>query len=152
MPHKDPVTPEVYEEVLSRETLLRYATLLRLFDIPFANGTIPREHEVAAASLFRLAEENPCAAPSLDQSESGRCSGRLTLDHVHHQAGGMKGKRAPSDASHLVCLCAFHHLGEGDKGGRIWASANRPLLRAYLHGIYRTAEEDDEITWTKWFS
>ena len=38
------------------------------------------------------------------------------------------GKRAPSDAAHLVTLCWHHHL-DG------WATAHRPELRAYLREV-----------------
>lgn len=47
----------------------------------------------------------------------------LTLDHVKDQP--RLGKRAPSDVRHLATLCWHHHLNG-------WATANRPLLRAYL--------------------
>lgn len=49
---------------------------------------------------------------------------RMTLDHVRDAP--MMGKRAQSDASHLVVLCHFSHIGSG------WATAHRPELRAYL--------------------
>lgn len=76
-----------------------------------------------------------CVAPSLGAPD--RCANRwgrtwppggftsndLTLDHVRDQP--MTGKRAPSDARHLVTLCWHHHL-DG------WATANRLVLRDYL--------------------
>ena len=49
---------------------------------------------------------------------------RMTLDHVQ-SGGGRMGKRAPSDADHLVTLCPHHHLNG-------WATSHRPTLRAYL--------------------
>lgn len=55
------------------------------------------------------------------------CSGPATLDHVQDGYGRM-GKRAPSDAAHLVTLCAHHHL-DG------WATSHRPELRAYLAAL-----------------
>ena len=57
---------------------------------------------------------------------AGPCDGRLTLDHVKDQP--RMGKRAPSDAAHLVTLCWHHHL-DG------WATAHRPELRAYLREV-----------------
>ena len=73
-----------------------------------------------------------CVAPRLDP-DAGPCSGMggslmLELDHVHDEPTA--GRRAPSDPAHLVVLCAFHH--RGSKAGHVWATANRPLLRAYL--------------------
>jgi hypothetical protein len=52
----------------------------------------------------------------------------LELDHVHDEPTAAR--RAPSDPAHLVVLCAWHH--RGSKAGHVWATANRPLLRAYL--------------------
>lgn len=134
MPHKDPVTEEVYEEVRARDVIHRWANLVKWFEIDTLEGSM---------EMFRQASANPCVAPTVDPLGSGPCSGRLTLDHVHRHAGGTKGKRAPSDVQHLVTLCALHHLGEGDKGGRIWALANRDRLRWYLEAIYGV-EDDGE--------
>ena len=89
-PRKDPVTPEVREEVLARD--------------------------------------GGCVAALLQPSLSGPCWGPLTLDHV--KDGPMMGKRAPSDARHLVTLCAGHHVETP------WATSNRPLLRWYLRSFY----------------
>lgn len=134
MPHKDPVTESVKDEVLSRDRAHRFANLCETF------GIDPEEDMKGAADMWREATNKPCVAPMLDPLGSGPCSGRLTLDHVHRQAGGMKGKRAPSDEQHLVTLCALHHLGEGDKGGRIWVAGKRTLIRAYLTAIYGEAD------------
>lgn len=79
-------------------------------------------------------KENGCLAPALDSSESGKCSGRLTLDHVRDQP--MMGKKAPDDERHLVTLCESHHLWT--QAGRNWATANRPLLREYLEEMYES--------------
>ena len=133
MPHKDPVTEDVYEEVRARDVIQRWVNLLKWFEVDPADM-------VESMEMFRQASENPCVAPTVDPLDSGPCSGRLTLDHVHRHAGGTMGKRAPSDPEHLVCLCARHHLGEGDKGGRVWALANKDKLRWYLEAIY--GEED----------
>lgn len=54
--------------------------------------------------------------------------GKLTLDHVKDHA--MMGKRAPSDAKHLVAVCfAANVYG--------WCSAHRQLERDYLAWIER---------------
>lgn len=66
-----------------------------------------------------------CVAVELGEWASS-CEGRLTLDHVRDHA--MMGKRAPSDAAHLVALCWHHHL-DG------WATSHRPLLREYLESV-----------------
>ena len=49
----------------------------------------------------------------------------MTLDHVQ-EGYGMMGKRAPSDAAHLVTLCWGAHVATG------WATSHRPILREYL--------------------
>jgi hypothetical protein len=54
------------------------------------------------------------------------CKGRLTLDHVKDEP--RMGRRAPSDARHLVTLCEHHHLGG-------WATSHRSELRAYLREV-----------------
>jgi hypothetical protein len=129
MRHNDPVTPETYWVVVLRDTLQKWMGLKELYQIP--------DDDLQTLSEFwQNAKDNPCVAPILDPLGSGPCWGPLTLDHVNRMAGGMKGKRAPSDEYHLVSLCALHHLGHNDKGGRIWATANRPLLRDYLEAIY----------------
>lgn len=73
-----------------------------------------------------IVDHGICMAPWLDSAESGRCSGRLTYDHVKDEP--MMGKRAPSDPAHLVSLCWHHHL-DG------WATSNRPALRQYLYEV-----------------
>ena len=130
MPHSDPVTPETWAEVMDRDMVHRFANLIEIFRIN------PDRDIQGLIEMWEEAKKHPCVAPMLDPLGSGPCLGRLTLDHVHRHAGGTKGKRAPSDEQHLVTLCALHHLGEGDKGGRIWATAHRPLLRGYLNAIY----------------
>jgi hypothetical protein len=72
-----------------------------------------------------LRRDGGCVAPRLGASLD--CQGRATLDHVKDQP--MMGKRAPSDADHLVTLCEFHHLWSG------WATSHRPELRAYLASV-----------------
>lgn len=135
MPRSDPVTAEVAEEVRSRDIIQRWVNLLTWFQVDTEDLT-------EVMSMFRAAQENHCVAQIVDPLESGHCSGRSTLDHVHRMKGGMMGKRAPSDPQHLVSLCAFHHLGEGDKGGRIWALAHKGQLRAYLEAIYGPEHQD----------
>ena len=68
-----------------------------------------------------------CVAPLLDR-DAGPCSSTIELAHVHDEPTAAR--RAPSDPAHLVTLCAWHH--RGSKAGHVWATANRPLLRAYL--------------------
>lgn len=137
MRRNDPVTQDVYEEVVERDTIFRWISLCRMFKIN------PDKDIQGVIEMWYEAKQKPCVAPALDPLGSGHCLGRLTLDHVHRHAGGTKGKRAPSNPQHLVSLCALHHLGEGDKGGRIWATSHRDLLRAYLDGIYGDDYGDD---------
>ena len=60
-------------------------------------------------------------------ADPGACAGGLQLDHV--KAEPRMGKRAPSDARHLVTLCRGHHIDTG------WATAHRPELREYLREV-----------------
>ena len=73
-----------------------------------------------------FARDGGCVAPRLGGS-SMDCAGRDTLDHVRDQP--MMGKRAPSDAAHLVVVCEAHHIWTG------WATSHRPELRAYLRSF-----------------
>ena len=73
-----------------------------------------------------LERDQGCVAVLLD-ADPGTCDGRLTLDHVKDQP--RMGKRAPSDAAHLVTLCERHHLWSG------WATSHRPALRQYLRSV-----------------
>ena len=82
----------------------------------------PVTHEVA---LIVFQRDKGCVAVELGEWAS-TCQGRLTLDHVREHP--MMGKRAPSDAAHLVALCWHHHLNG-------WATSHRPLLREYLAAV-----------------
>lgn len=103
--------------------------------------------EVRAAVLHR--DGYRCMASVLDR-DAGWCKDRF--DHLitrwpHHDPGGdkleinhvkeagkpMMGKKAPTDISHLVALCPWHH--RGTKAGSNWEARNRHLLRAYLEGL-----------------
>jgi hypothetical protein len=77
-------------------------------------------------ALTVLARDKGCVAVTLGAAPAG-CRGRLTLDHVKDQP--RMGKRAPSDAGHLVSLCEGHHLENG------WATSHRPELREYLRAV-----------------
>jgi len=111
--HKDPVTPE-----------LRQAVILR--DI-----------EQWALRPDRTEMTMPgCVAAFLDPNTSGPCWGRLTLDHIKDEQ--RMGKRAPSDASHLVTLCQGH-TEDGARAGAQWNTAHRPLLRWYLRSLVQLA-------------
>lgn len=87
-----------------------------------------------------IQRDGGCMAPLLDPAadlcrtlagdiRSRNWVGFLTVDHVKDAA--MMGKRAPSDAAHLVCLCIHHN----DNG---WASAHRAEERAYLAHLEET--------------
>lgn len=47
----------------------------------------------------------------------------LTLQHLQ-----LDGK-TEHDAGHLLTLCWGHHLGAGERGGRIWAKEKEALVR-----------------------
>jgi len=81
-------------------------------------------------------------APTLDKDLTTLCKGvfgealphgaystldKLQLDHVSDE--GTYGKRAPSDAQHLVTVCPFHHA--------TWAvtKQGRRLEREYLQSM-----------------
>lgn len=80
----------------------------------------PVPGDVALAVLER---DGGCIAVRLGADPAG-CAGRLTLDHVKDQP--RMGKRAASDAQHLVAICRGHHIDTP------WATSHRPQLRAYL--------------------
>jgi hypothetical protein len=82
MTHSDPVTPEVRDRVLLRDT-----------------GCVAQW-----LGFVHLCED-------MEGNEIGQYARAcMTLDHVQ-SGGGMMGKRAPSDPWHLVTLCAKAHLG-----------------------------------------
>ena len=100
------VTPELREEVFERD----------------ARATGWRGSPIVGADPV-------CVAPLLDEN-AGPCGGWTTLDHIQSGYGRM-GKRAASDAEHLVSICSRHHLETG------WATSHRPELRIYLSGVNR---------------
>lgn len=77
-----------------------------------------------AAEVF--ARDRQCVAVTLGEDPAS-CDGRATLDHVKDQP--RMGKRAPSDAAHLVAICERHHIWTG------WATGHRPELREYLRRV-----------------
>lgn len=83
-------------------------------------------HRDRGCVLFKLDPDHQCR-DVWGTPHSPHDLGRLTLDHVQDGYGRM-GRRAPSDAGHLVTLCAGSHLGG-------WATAHRPDLRAYLERV-----------------
>lgn len=101
-PHRDPVTPELREEVLRLDS---FRCVARIISPPQTLDVCKNRWGEAVITSGRY----PASA--------------LTLDHVRDQP--MMGKRAPSDVRHLVTLCWHHHL-DG------WATAHRPELRQYL--------------------
>ena len=83
-----------------------------------------------------FARDGQCVAAKMDLSHQCRDRwgkphrsddlARLTLDHVHDHATA--GKRAPSDARHLVAACGWAN-NEG------WCSAHRAEERDYLRRV-----------------
>lgn len=91
-----------------------------------------------------------CVAPSVD-GRAGYCHDQwgnvilhwpnrldtrlVTIAHVKSEGAQAMGKRAPSDAGHLVILCWGHHEGNGEQnGGSCWGTKRENLqrLRRYL--------------------
>ena len=77
-----------------------------------------------AIAIFE--RDGSCVAVKLGADPAG-CGGRATLDHVKDLP--RMGKRAPSDAAHLVAICEKHHIWDG------WATSHRPELRDYLRAV-----------------
>jgi hypothetical protein len=75
-----------------------------------------------------------CLAPFLDGAESGRCSGRETMQHVKMELG--LSVRRIHIPEMLLTLCEFHHLET--KAGANWATNELNLIkqRRYLAGLY----------------
>lgn len=115
MTHRDPVTSEMRQIVLSRdirEWMKRYPLFV--------------SRRGATRSI------QGCVAVFLAPSTSGPCWGKLTLDHVKTEP--RMGRRAPSDPTHLASLCEGH-TENGMRAGFQWNTANRPLLRWYLRSL-----------------
>jgi hypothetical protein len=83
-----------------------------------------RDPVTPALRLAVLERDGGCLAVVIGGVDPSTCAGPLQLDHVKDQP--MMGRRAPSDMAHLATVCRHHHIESG------WATANRPLLRAYL--------------------
>lgn len=94
---------------------------------PLRRSAAHRDPVTPELRLVVLARDFGCVAVRLGE-DPGTCRGRLTLDHVKDQP--RMGRRAPSDAAHLVSLCESHHL-DG------WATSHRPELRDYLREVTR---------------
>lgn len=117
MTRRDPVTPELRENVFRRDAAKTgWSGIGPLCVAPFLDDQIDR--------AVQKVHPSPCGVARV----AGPCGGRTTLDHIQDGYGRM-GKRAPSDAAHLVSLCENHHLWTG------WATAHRPELRAYLASV-----------------
>lgn len=89
-----------------------------------------------------LHRDGGCVAPRLDR-DAGECGDQWGRPLVPGSDAGLEVDRirdhptmgkAPGhdDPSRMVTLCARHHRGMGRTGGRLWATANRDRLRAYL--------------------
>lgn len=86
---------------------------------------------------FVLRRDGQCVAHVIDERHVCRDQwgvphrsdelGKMTLDHV--KDAPRMGKRAPSDAAHLVTLCWGAHIRSG------WATSHRPELREYLKEV-----------------
>jgi len=93
---------------------------LMLYPKPAPRGKRSRDPVRPELRIEVLTRDGGCVAGLMGEPD---CRGRLTLDHVKDQL--RMGRRAPSDARHLVSLCEHHHL-DG------WATSHRDELREYL--------------------
>ena len=93
-----------------------------------------RDRVSPETALFVLRRDAGCVAPRLGGS-SMDCWGRNRLEHVQ-EGGGRMGRRAPSDAAHLVTLCEGH-CESGARAGYVWCTdkVNRAAMREYLAGV-----------------
>ena len=105
---RDRVSQDLWTAVVDRDAKVLWG---------WSGSTIP-------FSEWRFRNRLICIVPMLDPSESGRCSGHTTVDHV--KDAPMMGRRAPSDMSHLVAMCSFHHVEHPP------SRALRQLEREYL--------------------
>ena len=104
----------IYELVLERDRVMYWE--MNHFENPVWDVSL---------EAWLMTDPWVCAAPVIDLSQLGRCSGEMERDHVHEHAGGTKGKRAPTTMETLVILCHHHHQ-DG------WATAHRPEIRTYI--------------------
>lgn len=98
-PQRDPVTPALYDEVLARDKMCIAALMLGA------------DHE---------------CRDSWGTPHDPRETWRLSLEHVKSELA--IGKRAPSDAAHVVALCHGSNVA-------VPSRALRTLLRQYLAGV-----------------
>lgn len=109
--------------------------------------------QVRAAVIIR--DGLRCVAPLVD-SKATLCRDKwgelltprfhpneLEMDYVRN---GARGDRHELVEDH-VALCPGHHRGTGPTAGYVWATANRPSLRAYLvrvgrRGLVRGTDPD----------
>jgi len=105
----------IYDEVLRRDRMMTW----------WEGREFRAKNPWAVPGPYLASEPSVCAAPIIDPSQSGRCSGAMERDHVHTHTGGTKGKRPPTTMETLVILCHHHHQ-DG------WATSHRPEIRIYI--------------------
>lgn len=86
--------------------------------------------------LSQVQPKEACVARFLDPSESERCWGSLTFNHVHRRGETAMQKKAADDEQHLVTLCEGHHGHLTYSGGWANTKAAIELERAYLEELY----------------
>ena len=128
---KDPVTIETRLFVMGRDLEQMW-----LHSEDLIHHGVSRRKYLAVRRII-------CVAPMLDPSQSGTCWGRSTLEHVKDDL--RMGRRAPSDAAHLVTLCQGH-TEDGRTAGRQWNTdkRNRERVRDYLRRYGRVEEGADD--------
>jgi hypothetical protein len=93
--------------------------------------------EAQAVYDLVTARDKTCRAPIIEATYCGKhrltpCSGRDEREHVRY-AAAMGGRRITIPEGVLL-LCHQHHQGG-------WASAHKPMERAYLAGLYPKEKE-----------
>ena len=94
-----------------------------------------RDKVTPTVALEVFTRDDGCVAPRLPGNGTFMdCQGTLGLEHVKDEP--RMGRRAPSDAAHLVTLCEGHRE-PGMKAGYVWCTdrQNRQAMREYLRKV-----------------
>lgn len=103
---------------------------------------------VAATVLRR---DRGCVAPLVDplagpcHNQWGRIMTRTEVGLCERDHIEGRNRAKVDDAREIVMICPGHHRGAGEqgKGGAVWSTANRPLLRLWARGEFRAESARD---------
>lgn len=98
-----PVSPELHDKILRRD---------------------------GQCFVYRILGDKHVCRDSWGNAHKPNELGKLTLDHVHLVAGGIRGKRAPDDEQHLVAMCGKINCDGPSK-------EIRRAEREYLQELYK---------------